>query len=604
MANAGTVTVDFAAEVAKFNAQIKTVQSSLGRLEGNFKTIEKVAKTALSFFSVGIATNFIRSAANAADQLGKTADKLGISTERLTAFEVAAGDAGVETATLTKLLTDAQRILGDSSFGGPAAKTIKTLGLNIKELERLSPDELFLRYSDAIGQLKSRSDQFSVAQDLFGKSANEAFALIDAGRPAIEAAAEQVDRLGLALSRVEIKQIESANDKIGLLGKTSLATGQQIAASLAPYVEAIADSLLNSGFAADTLRTTIDKVVATGYVGFQVLRNGALTVESAFFAVAGAGSKILEQVAKFSVFGLFNRNLVDSFGAAADANLAKSAAALDQIKSFAQIQEGLIQLLEQSKARAEASVAETQAKIGNLGVGGDPQVEAFNASLALREELQVESNNRMLEIQREFQQNSAELTRQLDEGEFVRHQRAREQAVIESEQIILDVRTDAQNAALGLLQTFAGRSKAAAIALVAINKALSIAQAIQNTAVAVTRALTVDPTGALAARVALLGRVQIALIAATGLAEAANISASPGSGAVLGSPANPVFTNTQNGEQTVGAAPQAATQIFINGYISEDIVDDIIQGLRDKDRKGVVIFNARGNQADVIRRGG
>lgn len=603
MANAGTVTVDFAAEVAKFNAQLKTVQSSLGRLEGNFKSIEKVAKTALSFFSVGIATNFIRSAADAADQLGKTADKLGISTERLTAFEVAAADAGVETATLSKLLTDAQRILGDASFGGPAAKTIRTLGLNIQELERLSPDELFLRYSDAIGQLKSRSDQFSVAQDLFGKSASEAFALIDAGRPAIEAAAEQVDRLGLALSRVEIKQIEAANDKIGLLGRASLATGQQIAASLAPYVEAIADSLLNSGVAADTLRTTIDKVAATGYVGFQVLRNGALALESAFFAVAGAGAKILEQTTRFSIVGLLNRNLVDSFGAAADANLAKSAEALNQIKSFAQIQEGLMVLLENSKRRAEESVAETQAKIGGLGVGGDPQVEDFNASLELREELQLTHYGRLLEIQREFNEASSDLTKQLDEGEFVRHQRAREAAVIESEQIILNARQDAQNAALGLLQTFAGRSKAAAIALVAINKALSIAQAIQNTAVAVTRALTVDPTGALAARVALLGKVQVALIAATAFAEGSQIISSSGPGAPLGSPTNPVFTNGQDGEQQVGAAAQPATQIFINGYISQEVIDDLVDQLKDRDRRGVVIFSGGGNQANAIRRG-
>ncbi len=78
------------------------------------------------------------------------------------------------------------------------------------------------------------------------------------------------------------------------------------------------------------------------------------------------------------------------------------------------------------------------------------------------------------------------------------------------------------------LQQFAGKSKAAAVAVIAINKGLAIAQAIQNTAVAYTKALTIDPTGVLAARTALLGKVQVGIIAATGLAEA--MSAGGGSG--------------------------------------------------------------------------
>lgn len=80
----------------------------------------------------------------------------------------------------------------------------------------------------------------------------------------------------------------------------------------------------------------------------------------------------------------------------------------------------------------------------------------------------------------------------------------------------------------GFLQEFAGKSKVAAIAVIAINKALAIAQAIQNTAVAVTKALTIDPTGSLAARVAAMGKIQVGLIAATGLAQAAGAGRSGG----------------------------------------------------------------------------
>lgn len=110
--------------------------------------------------------------------------------------------------------------------------------------------------------------------------------------------------------------------------------------------------------------------------------------------------------------------------------------------------------------------------------------------------------------------------------------------------------------AAGLLQVFAGESKAAAIAVLAIEKGLAMAQATMNTAVAYTAALKYDPTGALAARVALLGKVQLGLIAATGLAQASKIGSE---GAAPGTAANPIYTTPT---ATAPAAPsQEATHV-------------------------------------------
>lgn len=89
--------------------------------------------------------------------------------------------------------------------------------------------------------------------------------------------------------------------------------------------------------------------------------------------------------------------------------------------------------------------------------------------------------------------------------------------------------------ALGtFVQQFAGKSRAAAIAAIAISKGLAIAQAIQNTAVAYTAALKYDPTGAMSARIAALGKIQVGLIAATGLAQAAASGGGGGGGGSVG----------------------------------------------------------------------
>ena len=81
--------------------------------------------------------------------------------------------------------------------------------------------------------------------------------------------------------------------------------------------------------------------------------------------------------------------------------------------------------------------------------------------------------------------------------------------------------------ALGnFVQQFAGKSKAAAVAAIAIQKGLSIASVVANTAAAQVRALAeLGPIAGppMAAKIGAFGRVQAALIAATGLAQVSQL---------------------------------------------------------------------------------
>ena len=587
MANAGTVTVDFAAEVAKFNAALKQVNDRVKNVESGFRSLEKVATTALKFFSVGIAARFLQSAAEAADALGKTADKLGISTERLAAFQLAAADAGVETETLNKLLTDAQRRLGDASFGsGDTFKALRQFGFTVRELQALSPDELFLKYADAIGTLKNRSDQFSAAQALFGKTAQQAFTIIEAGRPAIEEAAETVNRLGLALSRVDILKIEEANDKLALLAKTSTAFGQQLAVAIAPFASAFVDAVTHAGVGADDARSSIEVFVRTVVIGFGVVANAAHVFDaavSAAFAAVTKGSELafaalrsgfeltatLDEAVGLDALAAKFRGFAQAVGDAelfasslSEAAAERAKAGLDSIKSFEQLNAQIDEILASAQAKAEAAAAARQEANAGLGQTEDPRIGAFSATNAALEELQTQHFDRMLEIQLDFANRSAELSERLDVEEFVRHQEFRQEAFLKSEQAIFSARQQFNDAAIGLLQALAGKSKAAAIALVLINKAKAIAQAIQNTEVAATAALAYGDPYTAAARVAVirgLGYASVALIAATGFSEIQSINRSGGGGASLGSPQNPVFTSS-SGTSNGSAAQPGATQ--------------------------------------------
>src|SRR5690606_21491774 len=88
----------------------------------------------------------------------------------------------------------------------------------------------------------------------------------------------------------------------------------------------------------------------------------------------------------------------------------------------------------------------------------------------------------------------------------------------------LQMRGDVVRQAIGLLDQFAGKSKAAAVASIALSKGLAIAETIIWTQAAAMRALAeLGPIAGppVAAAIEGLGAVKVGLIAATGLVQAA-----------------------------------------------------------------------------------
>lgn len=181
----------------------------------------------------------------------------------------------------------------------------------------------------------------------------------------------------------------------------------------------------------------------------------------------------------------------------------------------------------------------------------------------------------MLALEQEYAARQAQLADQTAQHEI----NAKERAI---------------SAVSSLLSVLGGKSRAAALAVIAINKASSIAQAIQNTAVAQTRALAelgpiLGPPAA--AKIAAFGKLQIAAIAATGLAQAASLGGSGGGGSSSGSGSRGSATARAISE------PEAPRRILLdfNGSPSwvEDMFRDITQRIQEDSDAGVIFEVAR-----------
>lgn len=132
---------------------------------------------------------------------------------------------------------------------------------------------------------------------------------------------------------------------------------------------------------------------------------------------------------------------------------------------------------------------------------------------------------RMLDAEEEFQNA---LTTVSARGEQNRAQDVRKWADYVTQQ-----RFDVLRAAVGFLDQLAGKSKAAAIAAIALQKGLAIAETIVSTQAAAMRALAeLGPiAGApVAAKIEALGAMKVGIIAATGIAQAAGAASGGTSG--------------------------------------------------------------------------
>jgi hypothetical protein len=152
-----------------------------------------------------------------------------------------------------------------------------------------------------------------------------------------------------------------------------------------------------------------------------------------------------------------------------------------------------------------------------------------------------------------------------------------------------------------LLQQFAGQSKGAALAVIAISKGLHIAQTMQATAAATMRAYAdLGPIAgsAAAAYIQSLGAIQVGLIAATGLVEAGNIGRGPTPvGTFQANPSTGLPASTP--PAAAAAAPMRQTVILdIRGGSArdEEVIERTVEALNEHEVNGgrVVVSRRRG----------
>ena len=257
MATIGTLVAKLNMDSRGFNRgaqKSQSVMSKLGKSALNVGKAVGVMGVAFGTAAVVVMAAMVRQSFKAIDLLAKTADKLGITTEKLAGLEHAATLTGVSASTMDTALQRMVRRLSEAEGGtGVAVKAIAELGLSMDTLSKMTPDEQFSTIADAMNGMKRQSDKVRLAFALFDTEGVNLVNTLALGSDGLREAQAEAERLGIALSRSDAAKIEEANDAMNKFGVAIKGVAAVIAVELAPHITGLVDFVASFASAASTL---------------------------------------------------------------------------------------------------------------------------------------------------------------------------------------------------------------------------------------------------------------------------------------------------------------------------------------------------------------
>jgi hypothetical protein len=188
------------------------------------------AATAIGYFSLRMI-----------DAVGDSSDmakRLGLSYNKLKAIQYAAKLAGIDSEKLNSAFERMQDVLGNASIGEKSAiDALARIGLSMEQLNRLRPEQRFEAIGNAIAQIQDPAQRIAAARDIFGKQGGALLVLFENAGQAISDAADKMQQFGVALSELDLANIERAGDSMDMLNTILEGLGIQLAANISPYIE-------------------------------------------------------------------------------------------------------------------------------------------------------------------------------------------------------------------------------------------------------------------------------------------------------------------------------------------------------------------------------
>jgi hypothetical protein len=252
---AAGIVVDFSANLARFTSAIDKASNDLSRFQTNAQRTSKNISNVFSALGVGLSVTavvaFGKSVIDTADNMGKAAEKAGVSVEKFSLLNYAAEQSELSTQQLSISLKFLNSAIVENS------KVLGALGVATKNAtgQLRGTDEVLLDVAEAFKSLPDGALKSEAAVKLFGKSGLDMINLLNQGRGGIEAFTSEAKKMGLEISGNTAASADEFNDNLGRLKGTMMGMANDVLPSLLDGLKKVTD-LFGVGAKADYVQTT------------------------------------------------------------------------------------------------------------------------------------------------------------------------------------------------------------------------------------------------------------------------------------------------------------------------------------------------------------
>lgn len=268
------------ANTAGFDRGTRRIETQLARLNRSAETrlgaldrrIERTGRVFAGVIGGLISVAALRSLSNGVkevvarfDEIAKTADSIGITTDALQELRVAADLSGVSSDQLDTALKRLARTASDARNGlSTAERAFATVGVSVTDSNGnlKSLDVLLAEVANGFKGLGNETQRAATAQELFGRAGTSLVNLLNAGADGIAEMREQARQLGIVIDEDLLRKSEELNDQLALLDKVISANLSQALISLGPIVVDVARYFAEFAKAVGAAVAAVDAFIA------------------------------------------------------------------------------------------------------------------------------------------------------------------------------------------------------------------------------------------------------------------------------------------------------------------------------------------------------
>jgi hypothetical protein len=217
------------------------LERALGKAEGAISRFSKTAIAGLAgALSVGAFVAAGKAAIDYADNIGKMAQKIGMTTEELSKLNYAAKLSDVSLGELQGGL----QLLSKNMEAG--ADGLAALGISATTAsgELRSTNEVMQDVAEAFAGMEDGAGKTAIAMNIFGRSGANLIPLLNSGRRGLADMASEAQSLGVVISQDAAKAAERFNDNITRLQSALDGLMNETIAPLIPQLADFAEKIL------------------------------------------------------------------------------------------------------------------------------------------------------------------------------------------------------------------------------------------------------------------------------------------------------------------------------------------------------------------------